>query len=147
MVSSQRFTSSMNLVDPLQKGPTGSTISTTFAYTGCWEQTSLLGISGSYAFNKGALGYGQLFSVDGNSAPAPRSCAQKCLQEFASSLNFFGVVNMGTSSVSCWCGLSITGSPSSEVNCVACLGPNSGGTCGKSTGTAGITIAVYGRGF
>lgn len=150
-------------------GPAGTTISTSFAYTGCYNQTSFLGFTGSYAFDTAAAGVANTPSNDGvvinsQANPAARQCAQLCLAgsynspATAKPPNFFGIISVPdslaippvTNRVQCWCGTYIIGSMLLESNCLPCSGIQGTGTCGRTTGllnTAGISIAVYGRGF
>jgi hypothetical protein len=137
------------------QGPIGSSIASSFAYTGCFGQTCVVsssgvqtcpGIGASYGFDSAATkgGFQQyVTSTTGNSAG--KQCANICQDK--GGINFFGLVNVASSTtqVACYCGVNIVNSAGffAETNCAPC-NPSSGlGTCGNS----GSAIAVYGRGF
>ena len=131
-----------------------STISSTFAYLGCYGQTCVVtggvagcpGLGASYAFDSATTLGGYNTTVVGSASnPAGRQCAVICATKV--NTNFFGLVNLAgsTTAVTCYCGERITngGIFFQETNCVPCNGAGGTGTCGAS----GVSLAVYGRAF
>lgn len=127
-------------------GPTGSSIASSFAFTGCYQQTCLLscnlvGITGLDSLATGGGFVANLVSTASN--PAGRQCAVLCQNRGGA--NYMGLVNVAgsTTNVACYCGVQISSASILDTNCGSCNPGAGSGTCG----TSGLGIAIYGRGY